>query len=112
MQASKAQNVKANPGTGLTPDIDKAREETLAESVADELVSQDEASKNKLKDSKGGKAGQSYLEEKKVAVPPEEKTSRPQKIMEFHNIKISQVGSSFGSFDEVVTCHISSPMLK
>ncbi|KAG5064000.1 Protein SABRE [Glycine soja] len=83
-QASKTQNVKANPGTGITPELkkassfDKTEEDTVAESVADELVSQDEASKNKLKDCKG-------------AMPSEEKKSRPQKIMEFHNIKISQV---------------------
>ncbi|KAK7385404.1 hypothetical protein VNO78_31121 [Psophocarpus tetragonolobus] len=96
-QASKAQNAKANHGSGLTPELkktssfDKTREETAAESVADELVSQDEASKNKPKDSKGVKAGTLSVEEKKVAVPAEEKKSRPQKIMEFHNIKISQV---------------------
>ena len=105
MQASKTQNVKANPGTGITPELkkassfDKTEEDTVAESVADELVSQDEASKNKLKDCKG-------------AMPSEEKKSRPQKIMEFHNIKISQVGSSSGPFDEVVTHHISSTLLK
>ncbi|RDX71635.1 Protein SABRE, partial [Mucuna pruriens] len=64
-QASKAQNAKANTSTGATPDSDKTREETTAESAADE--------------------------QNKVAVPPEEKRSRPQKIMEFHNIKISQV---------------------
>ncbi|GAU49054.1 hypothetical protein TSUD_244450 [Trifolium subterraneum] len=73
MQKSKAQNVN----------------ETVAGSVSDELVvqssseQQDEASKNKSKDPKGVKAGNSSLEEKKV--------SRPQKIVEFHNIKISQV---------------------
>ncbi|XP_058747798.1 protein SABRE-like isoform X1 [Vicia villosa] len=102
-QASKAQNVKVVPGS--TPELkksssfDKSWEETVAESVADELVlqslaankngpfdsteQQDEASKSKSKDPKGVKAGQSSIEEKKVA--------KPQKIMEFHNIKISQV---------------------
>ncbi|KAK7372939.1 hypothetical protein VNO80_06330 [Phaseolus coccineus] len=96
-QASKAQNAKANPATGPTPELkrssssDKTKDETVAESVADDLVSQDEASKNKPKDSKGVKAGTSSVEEKKLAVPQEEKKARPQKIMEFHNIKISQV---------------------
>lgn len=104
MQASKAQNVKVNPGTGSTPELrrtssfDRTWEETVAESVADELVLQsmssnkngpteqtDEASKNKSKDPKGVKAGNSSLEEKKVA--------KPKKITEFHNIKISQVVS-------------------
>lgn len=114
MQASKAQNVKVVPGS--TPELkksssfDKSWEETVAESVADELVlqslavnkngpfdsteQQDEASKSKSKDPKGVKAGQSSIEEKKVA--------KPQKIMEFHNIKISQVVVT--SF-EVVTCY-------
>ncbi|KAI5435477.1 hypothetical protein KIW84_022054 [Lathyrus oleraceus] len=104
-QASKAQNAKVVPGTGSTPELkksssfDKSWEETVAESVADELVlqslasnkispfdsteQQDEASKSKSKDPKGVKAGQSSIEEKKVA--------KPQKIMEFHNIKVSQV---------------------
>lgn len=115
MQASKAQNVKVNPGTGSSPELrrtssfDKTWEETVAESVADELVMQsfssnkngpfgsseqtDEASKNKSKDPKGVKAGQSSLEEKKVAKSNEDKRSRPKKITEFHNIKISQVVS-------------------
>ncbi|KAL2317608.1 hypothetical protein Fmac_031484 [Flemingia macrophylla] len=85
-KASKAQNVKANPGTGA--ELNDKTQETAGESVADE---QDEASKNKPKDSKGVQAGHSSLEEKKAAMPPEEKRSRPQKIMQFQNIKISQV---------------------
>ncbi|XP_057442427.1 protein SABRE-like isoform X3 [Lotus japonicus] len=112
-QASKAQNVRSNPGTSSTPELmrtssfDRTWEETVAESVADELVLQsfsshkngpfgftelqDEAFKNKSKDSKGVKAGHSSLEETKVAKSLEEKKSRPRKIIEFHNIKISQV---------------------
>ncbi|XP_061371719.1 protein SABRE isoform X2 [Gastrolobium bilobum] len=112
-QASKVQNVKANPGTGTTPELrrtssfDRTWEETVAESVANELVlrsfssskngpfgsteQQDEASKNKSKDSKVVKGGRSSHEEKKVAKSHEEKRSRPRKMMEFHNIKISQV---------------------
>ncbi|XP_061345729.1 protein SABRE-like [Gastrolobium bilobum] len=105
--------MNSNPSTGSTPELrrtsssDRTWEETVAESVADELVlqsfssqkngpfgsneQQDEATKNKSKDSKGVKAGLSSLEEEKVAKSHEEKRSRPQKIMEFHNIKISQV---------------------
>ncbi|WJX63369.1 hypothetical protein P8452_48262 [Trifolium repens] len=91
-QKSKAQNVKVVPGTGSTPDLKRTTfDETVAESVADELVVQSSTSnKNgpigsseQQKDPKGVKAGNSSLEEKKV--------SRPQKIVEFHNIKISQV---------------------
>jgi hypothetical protein len=98
MQKSKAQSVKLVPGTGSTPELKRTAsfDETPTESVADELVvqigsseQQDEAVKNKSKDPKGVKAaaGNSSLEEKKV--------SRPQKIVEFHNIKISQVVISF-----------------
>jgi len=75
LQASKAQNAKANPAAGQSPELkrtssDKTKEDAVAESAAD-----------------GGK---------EIAGAPEEKKARPQKIMEFHNIKISQVGSSFG----------------
>lgn len=112
-QASIVQNVKANPDAGTNPELrrtssfDRTWEETVAESVANELVlqsfssskngpfssteQQDEASKNKSKDSKGVKVGRSSHEEKKVAKSHEEKRSRPRKMMEFHNIKISQV---------------------
>ncbi|CAJ2657974.1 unnamed protein product [Trifolium pratense] len=93
-QKSKAQNVKGVTGTGSTPELKRTTsfDETVTEPVADELVvqfgsseQQDEAFKNKSKDPKGVKAaaGNSSLDEKKV--------SRPQKIVEFHNIKISQV---------------------
>ncbi|XP_057729107.1 protein SABRE [Arachis stenosperma] len=112
-QASKVSNVKANPSTGTDPELrrtssfDRTWEETVAESVANELVlqsfsssknvpfgsteQQDDGSKNKSKDSKGFKAGRSSHEEKKLAKSHEEKRSRPRKMMEFHNIKISQV---------------------
>ena len=131
-QATKAQNVKANPATGSNPKLrrtssfDRTWEETVAESVADELVlqglssskngpfgsieQQDEASKNKSKDSKGAKAGQSSQEEKKVTKPNEEK--KPRKMIEFHEIKISQVNCRCRLFEEVVTCHLSSLMLQ
>lgn len=126
MQASKTQNVKANPGNGATLELrrtssfDRTWEETVAESVANELVlqsfssskngqfgsteQQDEAAKNKSKDSKGVKGGRSSHEEKKVAKSHEEKRSRPRKMMEFHNIKISQVGI-FGPFGKIVIYH-------
>jgi len=114
MQTSKAQNVKVVPGAGSTPEC----EETVAESVADEnspfgsTEKKDEVSKNKSKDVKGVKAGQSSLEEKKVAKPQDDKRSRPKKIMEFHNIKISQVFSSFVPFDEVLLVVVLSFILK
>lgn len=69
----------------------------MAESVANELVLQSmehqgESSKNKLKDSKTAKAGRSVHEEKKT---PDDKKPRPQKIVQFQTIKISQVLSLY-----------------
>ncbi|KAL5074890.1 hypothetical protein RYX36_013874 [Vicia faba] len=111
-QISKVQSAKENPSTSIAPELrrtssfDRSWEDTVAESVANELVLQsfssskdvpcssadqhDEA-KNKSKDSKGVKGGRSSHEEKKLAKSHEEKRSRPRKMMEFHNIKISQV---------------------
>ncbi|VVB08413.1 unnamed protein product [Arabis nemorensis] len=69
-------------------------EETVAESVANELVlssMESESSRNKLKDSKTTKAGRSVHEEKKTEKSLEDKKSRPKKIMQFQTIKISQV---------------------
>ncbi|XP_038714762.1 protein SABRE isoform X2 [Tripterygium wilfordii] len=116
-QASKLQNVKGNticssvPELRRTSSFDRTWEETVAESVANELVLQahsssvcsskvgalgsieqpDDSSKSKLKDSKTAKSGRSSHEEKKAGKSHEEKRSRPRKVMEFHNIKISQV---------------------
>lgn len=114
MQASNLKNPTDNIVSGSIPELrrtssfDRSWEETVAESVANELVlqsisssksgpldsveQQDESSKNKLKDPKTLKSGRSSHEEKKVAKSHEEKRSRPRKMMEFHNIKISQVG--------------------
>ncbi|CAK9313018.1 unnamed protein product [Citrullus colocynthis] len=110
-QASKTQNLKSNSGSSSVPELrrtssfDRSWEETVAESVATELVLQsitksgplgsveqpDESGSNKLKDPKAIKAGRSSHEEKKGIKPQDEKRSRPRKMMEFHNIKISQV---------------------
>nr|KJB58840.1 hypothetical protein B456_009G228700 [Gossypium raimondii] len=115
-QASKIQDPKSHvsgsgPELRRTSSFDRTWEETVAESVANELVlqahsssvsstksgplvsteQQDESSKNKMKDTKSVKSGRSSQEEKKVGKSNEEKKSRPRKMMEFHNIKISQV---------------------
>ncbi|KAA8538196.1 hypothetical protein F0562_027804 [Nyssa sinensis] len=119
-QASALQNPKANIVCSSTPELrrtsscDRSWEENVAESVANELVlqvhsssisssksgplacieQQDETTKNnKSKDPKPVNAGRSSHEEKKVGKAPDEKRSRPRKMREFHNIKISQVGS-------------------
>ncbi|XP_019225448.1 PREDICTED: protein SABRE-like [Nicotiana attenuata] len=114
--ASKVQNQKANV-TAVTPKLrrtssfDRNWEENVAESVANELVLQmhsssvsssksgplssieqpDEANRNKSKESKLVKSGRSSHEEKKVGKTHDEKKSRPRRMREFHNIKISQV---------------------
>ena len=119
MQASKLPDIKSNVVSGSGPELrrtssfDRTWEDTVAESVANELVlqahsssimksgsldpveQQDESSKNKTKDTKSVKTGsRSSQEDKKVGKANEEKKSRPQKMMEVHNIKISQVGFS------------------
>ena len=126
------QDLKSNVVSGSGPELrrtssfDRTWEETVAESVANELVlqvhsssisstksgplvsveQQDESSKNKMKDTKSVKYGRSSQEEKKVGKSNEEKKSRPRKMMEFHNIKISQVGSiNFNWLSLVLYCH-------
>ncbi|KAB2616979.1 hypothetical protein D8674_012848 [Pyrus ussuriensis x Pyrus communis] len=108
VQESKLKNLKTtvvgSPTRELrrTSSFDRSWEDTVAESVATELVLQsitgplgsieaDESLKNKLKDPKAIRSGRSSHEEKKVTKSQEEKRSRPRKMMEFHNIKISQV---------------------
>ncbi|KAF7139251.1 hypothetical protein RHSIM_Rhsim07G0212900 [Rhododendron simsii] len=115
-QGSKLQNLKANVVCGSTPELrrsssfDSTWEENVAECVADELViqvhsssastsrngslaieQQDESTRNKSKETKSVKPSRSSHEEKKVGKTPDEKRSRPRKMREFHNIKISQV---------------------
>lgn len=116
-QVSKLQNLKANIVCGSTPELrrtssfDRTWEENVAESVADELMLQmhsssatsstsgpfagieqpDEGIRNKSKESKLIKSGRSSHEEKKVGKAQDEKKSRPRRMREFHNIKISQV---------------------
>ncbi|PHU12725.1 hypothetical protein BC332_19655 [Capsicum chinense] len=51
----------------------------------------DEGNRNKSKESKLMKSGRSSHEEKKVRKAQDEKKSRPRRMREFHNIKISQV---------------------
>nr|XP_048331916.1 protein SABRE isoform X1 [Ziziphus jujuba var. spinosa] len=105
LHADSTQTSKLTPELRRTSSFDRTWEETVAESVANELVlqsfssksgplgsaDQDESSKNKLKDPKALKSGRSSHEDKKVAKSQDDKRSRPRKMMEFHNIKISQV---------------------
>ncbi|KAJ8551108.1 hypothetical protein K7X08_000478 [Anisodus acutangulus] len=116
-QVSKLQNLKANIVCGATPELrrtssfDRTWEENVAESVADELMLQmhsssvtssttgpfgsseqpDEGNRNKSKEPKLIKSGRSSHEEKKMGKAQGEKKSRPRRMREFHNIKISQV---------------------
>ncbi|KAD4586171.1 hypothetical protein E3N88_23772 [Mikania micrantha] len=82
--------------------FDKTWEESVAESVANELLEemrsldQEELSKRKSKDSKTAKASKSSKasktsqEEKKSGKPSNDKKGKPEVLREFHNIKISQ----------------------
>ncbi|XP_017701995.3 protein SABRE-like isoform X2 [Phoenix dactylifera] len=119
-QASKSQNQKENtifgskPGLRRTSSFDRTWEETVAESVANELVLQvhsssisssksgslnaapeylisEETSKNKAKDYKAVKSSRSSQEEKKAGKTLDEKRDRPRRMIVFHSIKISQV---------------------
>ncbi|KAK1269966.1 hypothetical protein QJS04_geneDACA006501 [Acorus gramineus] len=99
-----------------TSSCDGTWEENVVESVANELLLQvhsssvtssrtgilnsgtepqnvlnEETSKNKQKGSKPIRSGRLSHEEKKVTKLQDEKRSRARKMMEFHNIKISQV---------------------
>ncbi|KAJ0254517.1 Protein SABRE [Hirschfeldia incana] len=93
-------------GQGLrrTSSFDRTWEENVAQSVANELVREahsctvsssieqlEDSSKQKPKETKPLKPGRSSHEERKAGKSHEEKKSRPRKMMEFHNIKISQV---------------------
>ncbi|CAN8244859.1 unnamed protein product [Cochlearia groenlandica] len=84
--------------------FDKTCEENVAVSMANALVLQshscpvpslveqpDDSSKQKLKETKTVKPGRSSHDEKKAGKSQEEKKSRPRKMMDFHNIRISQV---------------------
>lgn len=109
-----ASKIMAGFGTKLrrTSSFDRTWEESLAESVATELVMQahssgissskvdpaslidqaDDSSKNKP-NTKLVKYGCPSLDEKKLGKPIDDKNARPKKVIEFHNIKISQVSS-------------------
>ncbi|KAK9070488.1 hypothetical protein SSX86_010890 [Deinandra increscens subsp. villosa] len=83
--------------------FDRTWEESVAESVANELLEemrtleQEELSKPKSKDSKSTKSSKNLKssktgqEEKKLAKPSNDKKGKPEVLREFHNIKISQV---------------------
>ncbi|XP_062212048.1 protein SABRE isoform X2 [Phragmites australis] len=60
-------------------------------SMVENPVAGAEMWRNKTKDSKPAKSGRLSHEEKKVGKSNDEKKTRARKLMEFHNIKISQV---------------------
>ncbi|GJM96193.1 hypothetical protein PR202_ga13009 [Eleusine coracana subsp. coracana] len=121
MQVSKLQSLKANMVCGShqelrrTSSFERTWEEGAAESasnndvvslvnsaivsskgdgnnsLAENTVVGTEMWKSKMKDSKPAKSGRLSHEEKKVGKSNDEKKTRARKLMEFHNIKISQV---------------------
>ncbi|KAL9684811.1 hypothetical protein QQ045_022252 [Rhodiola kirilowii] len=107
-EGSKGQNSKpAISELRRTSSFDRTWEENVAESVANEIVLQlhsssksgttvsidelDESSRSKLKDSKTVKSSRSSQDDKKTSKAQDEKKSSPQKMIEFREIKISQV---------------------
>ncbi|TVU47028.1 hypothetical protein EJB05_06604 [Eragrostis curvula] len=97
-QSSKESALAQKPELRRTSSFDRTWEETVAESVANELVSQIQGQSNAqpesqdaAKDSKSVRPARSTREEKKVVELNEVKQTRPQKMMDFRNIKISQV---------------------
>ncbi|CAL9760595.1 unnamed protein product [Musa acuminata subsp. burmannicoides] len=121
-QVKKKQNPQGNTASGSNPELRRTSslgrtwEETVADSVANELVLQAHTSsvsssqsglfnaatenknanteepKNKPRDPKPLKSGQLLTyEEKKSGKSQDERRARPKKLQEFNNIRISQV---------------------
>ncbi|PKA58310.1 hypothetical protein AXF42_Ash013035 [Apostasia shenzhenica] len=114
--APKPPNLKSNNVCESNPELRPSSsyermDENLVDSVTDELVlpehnlsifplnpaleSQqvvsEETSRSKAKDNKVIKSGRLSYEDKKIAKPHDDKRARTRKMMEFNNIKISQV---------------------
>ncbi|KAG8062119.1 hypothetical protein GUJ93_ZPchr0003g16877 [Zizania palustris] len=118
-QISKLQSLKANMVCGSHPELRRTSsfERTWEESAVDSIANNDVVSlvnlnvslkgdtnnlmaentasvemlKNRTKDSKLIKSGRLSHDEKKVGKSNDEKRARARKLLEFHNIKISQV---------------------
>uniref|UniRef100_A0A0D9VU36 FMP27/BLTP2/Hobbit GFWDK motif-containing RBG unit domain-containing protein n=1 Tax=Leersia perrieri TaxID=77586 RepID=A0A0D9VU36_9ORYZ len=97
-QSLKDSMLPQKPELRRTSSFDRTWEETVAESVANELVSQIQSQSNAPsesqdapKDAKLVRSARSTREEKKTIEPNEVKQTRPQKMMDFRNINISQV---------------------
>ncbi|KAG8063345.1 hypothetical protein GUJ93_ZPchr0003g18208 [Zizania palustris] len=94
-QSSKDSTLAQKPELRRTSSFDRTWEETVAESVTNELLSQIQSQSNAQTESQDGaklvRSARSTREEKKTTEPNEVKQTRPQKMMDFHNIKISQV---------------------
>lgn len=130
MQVKKVQNTKSNTASNSnvelrrTSSLGRTWEETVADSVANELILQSmstqsglfnsatenrsphaEDSKNKTKDFKALKSGSQITnEEKKVGKSNDDKRAR-QKMQEFRNIKISQVEFLTQLYGELASLH-------
>ncbi|OAY71523.1 Protein SABRE [Ananas comosus] len=119
-QVSKLQSLKANMVCGSHNELRRSSsfermwEENGTDSAANDIIPQanslnlpskngplnpttenkhvtNDAARNRAKDSKSARAGRLSHEQKKVAKSQDEKRTRTRKLMEFHNIKISQV---------------------
>ncbi|CAA6657811.1 unnamed protein product [Spirodela intermedia] len=116
-QTSKLQSLKANIICGSNSELrrassfDRSLEENVCESVTNAQVHasstsksgplcspsdhqnnvNDETARGRSKEPRSVRAGRSPHDEKKVGKSHDEKRTRVRKLMEFHNIKISQV---------------------
>lgn len=102
LQKSNTPSLRCSTGGSAqelrTSSFDRTGGENMAESIGNELVlhassveQQEDSSKQKPKETKTVKPGRSSHEEKKAGKSHEEKKSRPRRMMEFHDIRISQV---------------------
>lgn len=108
-QSSKETTFTQKPELRRTSSFDRSWEETVAESVANELVSQIQVQSNVQSESQDTAKDAKLLrprstrEDKKIVEPNEVKQTRPQKLMDFRNIKISQVGINFSECSFICT---------
>ncbi|KAL6893652.1 hypothetical protein ACP4OV_007750 [Aristida adscensionis] len=90
-EESAAESVTSNDVVSLVNSSIAPSKGDTNSSVADNLVLGAEMGRGKTKDPKVMKSGRLSHEEKKAGKSNDEKKTRARKLMEFHNIKISQV---------------------
>lgn len=90
-EESAAENITSNDVVSLLNSSNVSSKGDTINSTAENTVAAAEMFRTKTKDSKSIKSGRLSHEEKKIGKSHDEKRTRARKLMEFHNIKISQV---------------------